>query len=136
MKALTIREPWVTCILQYDKRIENRNWRLPQGMQGKTIAIHTAKKVDKASYAAANALAGVNLRMARPILPLGCIVATARIVKCVSKSPDKWFFGPYGFVLDEIKPLVHPLAVRGALGFWNVPPDVESYLLEGRDGAE
>lgn len=126
MRALTIKEPWVSCILFHGKRIENRTWRLPAGMQGQTIALHTAKKIDKQGMAAAELLAGVD--QFDELLPLGEIVATARIVHCVAKSQDPWFVGPFGFVLDEIKPLKHPLAVRGALGFWNVPPDIERYF--------
>lgn len=133
MKALTIREPWVTCILKHGKRIENRNWRLPQGMQGQTIALHTAKKLDKDGFTAAAELAEIEKSELVDVLPMGMIVATARIVKCVAKSPDKWFFGPYGFVLDEIKPLATPIPARGALGFWTLPPEIEN---EVRNGVE
>lgn len=126
MKALTIKEPWVTCILKHGKRIENRTWRLPHGMQGQRIALHTAKTIDKAGLRVASELAFSTLRENK-LLPLGFVVATARIVKCVAKSPDPWFFGPYGFVLDEVKPLDEPLMCRGALGFWELPKDIVDY---------
>lgn len=41
MKALTIREPWATCLVYGPKRIENRSWVPPRTMMGQRIAIHT-----------------------------------------------------------------------------------------------
>lgn len=126
MKALTIKEPWVSCILYHGKRIENRSWRLPHGMQGQTIALHTSKKIDRQGMAIASSLAGCNLQMER--MPLGAIVGIARITSCVALSQDKWFFGPWGFVLDYVVPLQDPIPARGQLAFWNVADDVEKLI--------
>lgn len=44
MKALSIRQPWAYAILNFGKRIENREWRAaPRSMLGQTFLIHAAK---------------------------------------------------------------------------------------------
>jgi hypothetical protein len=37
----------------------------------------------------------------------------------------RWFFGPVGYVLRDVRALAKPVPCRGALGFWTLPPDVE-----------
>lgn len=49
----------------------------------------------------------------------GGIVGTAKIVDCVSVKCSKWFCGPFGFVLDDVKPLDF-LPCKGALGFFRL----------------
>ena len=43
----------------------------------------------------------------------------------------RWWFGPYAIVLDDVVPLVDPVAVtpKFGLGFWQVPEDVERVVL-------
>jgi hypothetical protein len=41
------------------------------------------------------------------------------IVDCVRKSDSKWFYGLFGFVLKDPRPLPF-MAVRGQLGFFEV----------------
>jgi hypothetical protein len=48
----------------------------------------------------------------------GGIVATARIVDCVSDSSSPWFFGRFGFVLADVQ-AVPFLPTKGALGFFD-----------------
>lgn len=44
--------------------------------------------------------------------------------------PDRWRMdGQFGFVVENAR-LVNPARCRGALGFWNVPPDVLAKLAE------
>lgn len=64
------------------------------------------------------------------------ILGTARIVEFVElgqlhphgalKSP--WFFGPFGWILEEIRPLAEPVPCKGALGLWTVPAHVEALM--------
>ena len=55
-------------------------------------------------------------------LPRGGIVGHADIVDCVSKSNSPWFFGEYGFVLENAKPMPFR-SIKGKLGFFDVEPD-------------
>lgn len=43
----------------------------------------------------------------------------AELVDCVTHHGSEWFTGPYGFVLDNAKPLPFT-PCRGALGFFRV----------------
>jgi hypothetical protein len=71
-------------------------------------------------------------------LPLGCIVAIARLVDVVRTetltalpfwqgfSDDERAFGDYtpgryGWVLESVEPFPEPVPCKGALGLWEVP---------------
>ena len=54
----------------------------------------------------------------RDELPLGGIVGAAEIVDCVTRSDSPWFFGKFGFVLRNVKPLPFE-PCRGQLGFFD-----------------
>lgn len=48
----------------------------------------------------------------------GGIIGVAEIVDCVEASDSPWFFGRYGFVLRNARP-VEFIPVKGALGFFD-----------------
>ncbi len=50
---------------------------------------------------------------------MGGIIGIAEIVDCVDNSDSEWFFGPFGFVLDNIKPIDF-IPIKGKLGFFEV----------------
>ena len=53
-------------------------------------------------------------------LDRGGVVGVSRIVDCVARHDSPYFFGPYGFVLADSRPLpFHPC--NGALSFFDVP---------------
>lgn len=37
----------------------------------------------------------------------------------------RWYFGPIGYVLRDVRALASPVSCRGWQGFWTLPPDVE-----------
>lgn len=37
----------------------------------------------------------------------------------------RWFFGPIGYVLRDVRALAAPVPCRGWQGFWTLPPEVE-----------
>jgi len=130
MKALSIRQPWAWCILHAGKRIENRNW--PTNFLG-PIYLHASKGMTRAEYEEGldlcHAIGRKQLLPEGPTmpsikeLPRGGIVGRARIVDCVashawlSDDVEPWFFGPYGFLLDDVEPLpFYPC--KGARGFF------------------
>jgi len=136
MKALTIKQPWAYAITDLDKRIENRTWKPPDWIIGKRIAIHTSKKSDALGYSAIQRVKHVTLPAN---LPLGSIVATAKIISWVNEQcfevgivlhhpsdlvENEWFFGPIGWVLADVQKLVEPIPCRGQLGLWDVPNDL------------
>ena len=54
----------------------------------------------------------------REQLVRGAIVGTVTIADCVRDSLSPWFFGEYGFVLENPKPWREPFPVKGKLGIW------------------
>ncbi|GAB1361799.1 hypothetical protein MASR1M32_10350 [Rhodobacter sp.] len=98
--------------------IENRSWHTK--VRG-PICIHAAKGMtgrDIGEYEGAFGfdLAGVPADYSA--LPRGGIVGTAEIVDCVQDSRSKWFFGPWGFVLQNIQP-IELIPVKGDLSFFD-----------------
>ena len=49
----------------------------------------------------------------------GGIVGSAEIIDCVTRSASRWFFGPFGFVICNPKPLTFQ-PYRGCLGFFEI----------------
>ena len=47
------------------------------------------------------------------------------VIDSIEKSRSKWFSGPCGLVLASPRALKTPVPCKGALGLWNVPPEVE-----------
>ena len=127
MKALSIRQPWAWLILNAGKDIENRDWRTH--VRGRVL-IHAAKGMDFHEWGTAwDFVRGIGASHKAMVegrgitidtIPRGGIVGSVEIVDCVSESESPWFFGPYGFVLANPKPLPFT-PMRGQLGFWRVP---------------
>lgn len=165
MKAITLTQPWATLVAIGAKRIETRSWST--SYRG-PIAIHAA-----AGLGPVGGRRGLyELCMREPFytaldhfgygtgldLPLGAIVAVARIGACLSTNlvypqdtyydssqgiaPMRWppnedsqeyAFGDYspgryGFVLLDVHMLSEPIPCRGALSLWTVPPEIESRI--------
>jgi len=121
--AISIRQPWAWLILNAGKDIENRSW--PTKFRGHVL-IHSAKGMTLAEYEdAEETLELLRLPIKLPMkheLERGGIVGEMDIVDCVTQSDSDWFFGTYGFVLRNAKPLPFQ-PCRGALGFFNPQND-------------
>lgn len=131
MKALSIRQPWAWLILNAGKDIENREW--PTRFRGRVL-LHTGKGMTRDEYDDAAGLAA-DLAYARgtpaafqlpafEALERGGIVGSVEIVDCVTRSDSPWFFGTYGFVLRDPRPMPF-VPYRGELGFFNAPDFTE-----------
>lgn len=137
MKALTIIEPWLSCILYHGKDVENRSWRLPVELLNKPIAIHTGKSVFEQTETLAH-LKKIGIEI-DTLLPLGHIVATAYFTRCELGEPKPpWRIpGQYHWHLKVLGILETPIPARGSLGFWEVSPELEfkiyEQLAESRD---
>lgn len=116
MKALSIQQPWAWLIVNGYKPVENRDW--PTRVRGRVL-IHAGKKIDADGYHF------VRRQFPHIELPtsfdVGGIVGEARITDCVRDMDSAWFFGEYGFVLTDAKPLPF-VPLRGQLGFFEVTP--------------
>lgn len=134
-KAITIREPWVTCIARYGKAVENRDWHLPKNLYGQRVFIHVAAQPDYASsIRTAKWLAGVD--DFGEFMPLGHIVGTAVFetqvlnASYLDEANKKWFSGTYGWVISDFKLLPRPIPARGQLKFWDIPAAITEELAQ------
>lgn len=140
MKALSIKQPWLWAITDLNKRVENRTWKPAYKIVGQRIAFHASKQDDPHGENAIYYLAGPGLPPED--IPRGAIVATARLCGWFDGDGyrfiwgkfiptfeqgdfvhNKWFFGPIGWVFDDIQKLSEPIPCRGARGLWDVPDE-------------
>lgn len=146
MKAITLHQARAWQIMHGDKRVENRTWRPNSRFIGQRIAIHAGSNAghrDVQAYVRArhrNAPGGK--------WPTG-IVGTVKVTGIVHKDPrtgrvtyegasdfrsrlkvraamrSPHFHGPYGWILDDARPLQVPIEHNGKLQLWTP----ESYAL-------
>lgn len=122
MKALSIRQPWAWLILNGGKDIENRAWKT--NFRGRVL-VHAAKGITRAEYDSIQAGCfprghfNTNFFPAFELLERGGIIGSVEITDCVTQSGSPWFFGPFGFVLTNSKPLPF-IPLKGQLGFFEV----------------
>lgn len=124
--ALTICQPYAQLIAIGEKPIENREW--PTRLRGE-IAIHAGKS---------KSWLGEGDLQRFPSMPFGAIVALAELYDCVRVQhlPTQLqghvhANGPWCFLLQRVRPLVSPLACRGAQGFWTVHPEIAAQVRRG-----
>ena len=127
MRALTLWQPWASWIIYADKRFENRPWRPPRQIIGQRIAIHAGRRFDKsATYH------GVQKYIGEWRLDRGAIIGSAVVVGVLTAgsagAKDPWFFGPYGWELEDVRDLQNPIPYRGMLGLWRVPPEIAAII--------
>ena len=116
MKALSVRQPWAWLIANNYKDIENRKWWTD--FRGEFL-VHTGKTFDREGYHWVKS----NTEIQMPEIdefPKGGIVGMAELIDCVTHYNSRWFFGPYGFVIKNAKPLKF-VPLRGRLQFFSVP---------------
>jgi hypothetical protein len=150
MKALSIRNPWAWLIAHGFKSIENRDWDTK--FRG-TFLIHASKGMtqdeaedcfdhcrsipgmrDAIIAAYPNTLNWRNLKDNHS----GGIIGIANLVHVVHER-DKahltardapWFFGKYGFVIEDARPLPF-MPYKGQLGWFDV--EYDQSLLETKE---
>lgn len=64
------------------------------------------------------------------------IVQDGLFASTVAKGQEQWFFGPYGWILDEVTKLALPVHCKGALGIWKMPDDVIQRVNEQLQGTQ
>jgi hypothetical protein len=124
MKTLSIRQPWAWLILHGGKDVENRTWA--SRVRGRVL-IHASGTMTRAEYDDAAAfVAGITHLLPAPVtlpefaaLPLGGIVGSVEILRCVAQSESPWFGGPLAFVLAKPESREF-FPCKGRLGFFEV----------------
>lgn len=123
MKALTIKEPWATLVIEGYKEYEFRSWKTKY--RGK-ILIHAGMTIEKDML---NRFSCYNLEYTP-----GSIIGEAILTDCI--LVDEYFnkklrdmnevvYGKsnhtetYAWKLEEIKKYDKPIPVKGKLGLWN-----------------
>lgn len=137
MRALTLWQPWAHAICYHGKRIENRPCRPPNHRMGRTFAIHAGLRWDPQFGEVAELEdfpRGYMGTVARRDCVFGAVVATAFLYAasnredelryyCGDDQVEKWWCpGQYGLVLKRVRRVTTPIPVRGAQGFWRLPP--------------
>lgn len=140
MRALTLHRPWPWAIFHLPpgeaKRVENRSWKPPKWLIGEPIAIHAGRAYDPDGEDFIEFDLNVDTDDARR-LHMG-LIGTAIVVGFTfnrslvdgrwpsterEATVDRWLFGPYGWLLDEVRPFKRPLTCSGMQGLWRVPDD-------------
>jgi hypothetical protein len=110
MRALTIRQPWAWAIAFAGKNVENRDWTT--AYRGE-LAIHAGLGLDPLEYFPRGVQRPTSDELAR-----GAFIALADLIDIREHVRSKWFFGRYGWILDNIRPLRNPVPSRGQLRLW------------------
>lgn len=129
MKALSIKQPWAALIVHGFKPVENRDWHC--NYRG-PLLIHAGKQEDTEGLmwlinnwhqAGMSSTVGDfldKIRHGRLQLERGGIVGRVQMTGCVQHHPSPFFFGPYGFTLEQ--PEVLPFkSWRGQLKIFEIP---------------
>lgn len=123
MKALSLHQPWASLIAAGAKRVETRTWRTHhRGL----LAIHAAQR--RMDFQAIELLRTLGLSGLCEF-PLGCIVATCRVVDCIptddyvpaseqERACGDFRPGRFAWILDDVKAVVPPIACKGSMGLW------------------
>lgn len=130
MEALSIRQPWAWLIAHGYKNVENRTW--PTHYRGEFL-IHTGKLSSRGDIRWANDfLKPLNVE---PEYEYGGIVGIAKITNCITEWGNNfWFQGPYGFVIEDARPLPF-LPCKGRLKFFYIN-EAESRIQKLLKGAK
>lgn len=139
-RCISIRPPYATWIVNPQrfidaglppKTIENRSYDFTDGYRGLAV-IHQSKTFEHEAIPAwQRRIPGIEqiFSMEQEGYPHGAIVGLAELVDVVTESDDKWFFGEYGLVFANARP-VYPVAFRGQLGLFSISPSIVEQLEE------
>lgn len=128
MKALTIKQPWASLIINGLKKYEFRSWKTKY--RG-PLLIHAGKGIDNISIA--------RLKNYIPEkLPAGKIIGQAKVVDCIEVTKefkekllleDKHIYkgseiGSYAWKLDNVVMFDKQIEINGKLSLWEYEGDI------------
>ena len=131
MKAISVKQPWASLIIEGIKPVENRKWKA--GYHG-PLLIHASKNFDQKG---ADYLRVIQNAKIRKIVEdskslRGGIIGQVEMVDCVKDYNSWWFSGPYGFVVKNPVKLDF-YECKGKLNFFDVEwPPQKKMLISDR----
>lgn len=122
MKAITIKEPWASLIVNGYKKYEFRSWKT--NYRGK-ILIHAGMSIEKDMLG--------NIKDYNIEINKGAIIGEADLADCILvneefdeelRNIDEIVYGNnhinnYAWKLENIKKYDKPIPIKGKLGLWN-----------------
>jgi hypothetical protein len=119
-RVLSIRQPWAWAIASGRKKVENRSWSTPY--RG-TVYIHASSNRDAHGAQWIQRQCGLTVP---DELTRCAVIAVAELTDVVTLNRGrrfgKWFEGPYGFVLTNVRRLRRPVPTLGRLGLFRPSP--------------
>eukprot|EP00752_Nemacystus_decipiens_P015335 g13668.t1 len=103
----TVELKWFQGDLNDD--VENRDWATRH--RG-PLLIHAGRTYDADAEGFIEGASGVAVPRTQSAGPAGALIGAARLVECVTSHPGPWFFGRYGFVLED--PILFGRPIRWA----------------------
>lgn len=151
--ALSILQPWVRCIFEFGKRVENRKWKTTH--KG-PLLIHASMSAKENQYwlknakewktkfgfdypSAAGTIYGAILGVVRVV---GCIeldkfngrdkywqehAKDTDVIHCIEAMNSNFASGPFCWILADAKPFRMPIPAKGNLGLWQ--PDEVTWTM-------
>ena len=128
MKCISIKQPWATLIILHGKDVENRTWGT--NYTG-PLLIHSSKTYDHDGDMYLHSM-GIFRDISAFLpseLPSGAIIGKVELIGCwqrpfLRKEPSRWFFGPWGWILENPVAFKKPIPYKGQLGIFDAPDDV------------
>lgn len=122
IRGLSLTRPWPWAFVNGPvlKRIENRSWNCPAGIQRRLqIALHAAKSWDEQDREFISKVTGLDCPP-KSDHPDSVIFAVCRVERTATQllgvlpaEQRVWFFGPYGWILSHFVKLVEPVSCKG-----------------------
>lgn len=149
IRGLTLWRPWAASIVAGPKRVENRPWHPPIGyiQRGLWIAIHAGKRWDPDGAAFLRPLWPASKHVTAPlqygpavelgwapwyreqgIVGVARVTAAVRVEDMAEGQRDPFAFGPWCWLLDDVKALPEAIPCRGAQGLWTLEPEHEAAI--------
>lgn len=153
MKAITLFQPWASLVALGEKRYETRSWstryRGPVAIHSSLSKRFTHKTVLESEFYQALFCHGLQPE----ICPRGHIIAVCRLTDCAilgsiltdpvmgddamrimggaafERTFGDWTTGRFCWKLEDVQLLAEPVKVRGHLGLWTLPEEIEHAVL-------
>ncbi|WP_043257957.1 hypothetical protein [Streptomyces sp. Tu6071] len=127
LRALTVRQPWASCIAHGSKRVENRT--RPWWWRG-WFLIHAGRGTDHQALTDPR----VTCTFPRQPLEFGAVLAVARLTDCHQDEPGRacsaWADPEaWHLTLTDVTPLLEPIPALGRLGLWRPSCELTAHAL-------
>lgn len=152
MRALTLSQPYAGLVAASVKLVENRSRPIIRREEfGRPFGLHASREIKPDIYERIYEIApelrprsATKKELAR-WYHLSRITSAVIAVATIDRAVDdydtldaelgaqrRWYSGPIGYVLRDVRVLPTPVPCRGRLGFWTLPRDVEARVVAQR----